>query len=76
MGTILGGEPAASLLCGFAFAIDRHEKCFFAHFSTHILRADLLEFQCQLKEASCKRVENKTNSHRCDRGSPAMHVAG
>ena len=26
MGTILGEEPANSLLCGFAFAFDRHAK--------------------------------------------------
>ena len=28
MGTILGEEPAGSLLCGFAFAFDRHAKSF------------------------------------------------
>ena len=28
MGTILGEEPAGSLLCGFAFAFDRHAKPF------------------------------------------------
>ena len=28
METILGEEPAGSLLCGFAFACDRHEKSF------------------------------------------------
>ena len=28
MGTILREEPAGSLLCGFAFAIDRHAKSF------------------------------------------------
>ena len=28
MGTILGEEPASSLLCGFTFAFDRHAKSF------------------------------------------------
>ena len=28
MGTILGEEPAGSLLCGFAFAFVRHAKSF------------------------------------------------
>ena len=41
--TILGEEPAGSLLCGFAFAFDRHAKSF-ALSLTHILRADLREF--------------------------------
>ena len=37
MGTILGEEPAGSLLCGFAFAFDRHQNL--SHpVVTHILR--------------------------------------
>ena len=28
IGTVLGEEPAGSLLCGFAFAFDRHAKSF------------------------------------------------
>ena len=43
MVTILGEEPAGSLLCGFAFAFIRHAK-FLHSILTHILRADFLEF--------------------------------
>ena len=33
-GTILGEEPAGSLLCRFAFAFDRHAKSFAFSFNT------------------------------------------
>ena len=35
MGTILGEEPAGSLLCGFALAFDRHAKSFASNFNAH-----------------------------------------
>ena len=35
MGTILGEEPAGSLLCGFAFAFDRHAKSFAFSFNAY-----------------------------------------
>ena len=35
MGTILGEEPASSLLCGFAFAFDRHTKSFAFNFNAY-----------------------------------------
>ena len=33
IGTIVGGEPAGSLLCGIAFAFDRHAKSFASNFT-------------------------------------------
>ena len=33
IGTALGEEPAGSLLCGFAFAFDRHAKSFASNFN-------------------------------------------
>ena len=35
MGTILGEEPAGFLLCGFAFAFDRHAKSFASSFNAY-----------------------------------------
>ena len=35
MGTILGEEPASSLLCGFAFAFDRHAKSCASNFNAY-----------------------------------------
>ena len=35
MGKILGEEPASSLLCGFAFAFDRHAKSFALSFNAY-----------------------------------------
>ena len=35
METILGEEPAGSLLCGFAFAFDRHAKSFAISFNAY-----------------------------------------
>ena len=34
-GTIFGEEPAGSLLCGFAFAFDRHAKSFASSFNAY-----------------------------------------
>ena len=44
MGTILGEEPASSLLCGFAFAFRSACRIFCTSLLTHILRADLWKF--------------------------------
>ena len=42
MGTILGEEPATSLLCGFAFfAFNRHAKSFALSFNAYSSRGDL-----------------------------------
>ena len=35
MGTVLGEEPAGSLLCGFALAFDRHAKSFASNFNAY-----------------------------------------
>ena len=35
IGTVLDEEPASSLLCGFAFAFDRHAKSFASNFSAY-----------------------------------------
>ena len=35
IGTLLGEEPAGSLLCGFAFAFDRHAKSFASNFNAY-----------------------------------------
>ena len=35
IGTVLGEEPAGSLLCGFAFAFDRCAKAFALSFNAH-----------------------------------------
>ena len=43
MEIILGEDPAGSLLCGFAFAFDRHANLLHSVLP-HIIRADLLEF--------------------------------
>ena len=35
MGTVLGEEPAGSLLCGFALAFDRHAKSFASNLNAY-----------------------------------------
>ena len=57
MRTILGEEPADFLLCGFAFAFDRHAKSFALSF----LRADLREFlfRCCSNSAQTHLIHEK-----------------
>ena len=35
IGTVLGEEPASSLLCGFALAFDRHAQSFASNFNAY-----------------------------------------